>query len=342
MQRALSIFGDTSQREVSRQERRESPPDSFDSDRMVEHGKPFQPALRLARATPFLLKSSWPLPSNRNFDDRYSMNQPLHLVAGDSAAGCLRAACMSWGMPGTVIGFSDDLTQGPLGDLDARMRYMQTLLAGYGEFAEAPYSPFVEWRSIRTHLEQEPADAIVVWMGINVADAVLIRMVCDGLADSPLPLWRIIVPEVRERPYVVMHEPEHLARMMRMREPVSAQERAALAKDYLRIRDSNAFVRRLEQGQVIDVPVDFYDPLLIAACSSDWQAAARVVGHAMGDCDSHNLMGDGFFTMRLHALIDAGHIEVDGDRAMLRSFSVRRSMGAMGAMGPDGSTTIVP
>ena len=306
---------------------------------MVEHGKPFQTALPFQLATPFPLKAFWPFPSNCNFDDQYSMIQPLHFVAGDSAAGCLRAACRSWGMPGTVIGFSDDLTQGPLGDLDARVRYMQALLAGYGEFAEEPYSPFAEWRSIRTHLEQEQADAIVVWMGINVADAVLIRMVCDGLADSSVPLWCITVPEVRERPYVVMHEPEHLARMMSMREPVGDHERAALAKDYRRIRDSNAFVRRLEQGQVIDVPVDFYDPLLIAACGSDWQAAARVVGHAMGHCDGPNLMGDGFFTMRLRALIDAGQIEVDGDRSMLRGFSVRR---AMGSMGPDGSTTIAP
>ncbi|MFZ9408416.1 MAG: DUF3658 domain-containing protein [Burkholderiaceae bacterium] len=270
------------------------------------------------------------------------MNHPLHLVAGDSAAGSLRAACTTWGLPGTVIGFSDDLTQGPLGDLDARVRYMQALLKGYGEFADEPDVPFKAWRSIQAHLEQEQADAIIVWMGINVTDAVLIRMVCDGLAACPVPLWRITVPEVRERPYVAMHEPEHLARMMSMREPVSDHERTALAKDYLRIRDSNAFVRRLEQGQLIDVPVDFYDPLLIAACGSDWQAAARVVGHAMSHCDGPNLMGDGFFTMRLHALIDAGHIELDGDRSILRGFSVRRSMGFMGTMGPDCSTTIAP
>jgi hypothetical protein len=203
---------------------------------------------------------------------------------------------------------------------------MQALLKGYGECADEPDVPFKEWRSIRAHLEKGDTDALIVWTGANVTDAVLIRMVCDGLASCGIPMWRIPVPELNERPYVAMHAPEQLAQIVSRREPVSDANRAALAKDYVRIRDSNATVRRLEHGQVMDVPAGYYDPLLIAACSSSWQPAAHVVGHAMGQCDSPNLMGDGFFTLRLHALIDDGQIELRGDRSRLKGFSVRRTI----------------
>ncbi len=41
------------------------------------------------------------------------MRNPLHIALGDSAAGCLRAACRSHGMPGTVRSIPDDLSHGP-------------------------------------------------------------------------------------------------------------------------------------------------------------------------------------------------------------------------------------
>ena len=44
-------------------------------------------------------------------------NNYLHVALGDSAMGCLRAACQSDAMPGTVIGIQDNLSHGPLGDL---------------------------------------------------------------------------------------------------------------------------------------------------------------------------------------------------------------------------------
>lgn len=52
---------------------------------------------------------------------------PLHLVLGESAAGCVRAACtrVAPGLPGTVFGIPDDLSHGPLDDGDARAEYLR-------------------------------------------------------------------------------------------------------------------------------------------------------------------------------------------------------------------------
>jgi hypothetical protein len=226
---------------------------------------------------------------------------PIHLVLGDSAIGCVRAACLSFGMPGTVVGVSGDLAQGPLDD--------EALLS--------------QWRSLWARLDLEHPDAVIVWSGNNVADAVFVAMARDRLAGRPEPLLRVQVPEIATRPFVAMHSPEQIAQLYATRRALSDTERPFLAQDFVRIRDTCGPLRRLEQGRVVGVPVDYYDLLLMAACTAHWQAVGRVVGTAMSHCDGPNLLGDGFFSERLGVLVDAGRIEAKGPRTALRDCSVR-------------------
>ncbi len=225
----------------------------------------------------------------------------IHLVLGDSAVGCVRAACASCGMPGAVVGFFDGLAHGPLDD------------KALGS----------QWRALIARLELEQADAVTVWSGDNVGDAIFEAMACDQLAGWPGPLLRVRVPEIDGRPFVAMHSPEQLSQLYAMRRPLTAAERLSLAQEFARIRDSCGPLRRLEQGRVQGVPVDYYDSLVLSACTADWQAAGRVVGAAMGHCDGPNLTGDGFFRTRLGFLIDARRIEANGRRARLPDYSVR-------------------
>jgi hypothetical protein len=226
-------------------------------------------------------------------------------------------------LPGAVVGFSDDLAHGPLDDGEARVTYMRAIARDYGEGGIGAYAPFAEWRAAGERLERERPDAVIVWTGANVADATFIAMACDRLAGRREPLWRVSVPGIDLRPYVPTHSPEQLARLYATRELLSAADRLFLAQDFARIRETCGLVRRLESGRVVGVPVEHYDPLLLAACGPDWRAAARVVGTAMGICDGPNLMGDAFFTARLNSLIDVGRIEASGPRVTLRDYSVR-------------------
>ena len=244
---------------------------------------------------------------------------PLHLALGAAAAGSVRAACDSCGMPGAVVGFIDDLTHGPLADAEARAVYLRALSAGDSE-ADAPFS---QWRVVLWHLDREHPDAIIIWGGANVADAIFLAMACERLAGRRELLWRVRVPEIDGRPYVAMHAPEQIARLFATRRPLSAADRLALAQDFARIRDTCGPVRRLEQGRVVGAPIDCYDHLLLAACGPDWRAAGLVVGSAMARCDGPNLPGDGFFGARLGVLVDAGCIEVSGPRTAPRDNLVR-------------------
>ena len=78
----------------------------------------------------------------------------IHLVLGDSAAGCVRAAGASFSMPGAVFGFSGELAHGPLD-------------------AEALCSP---WRALVARLDLEQPEAVIVWGGNNVGDVIFVAM----------------------------------------------------------------------------------------------------------------------------------------------------------------------
>ena len=260
---------------------------------------------------------------------------PLHLVAGDSAAGCLRAACTSCGLPGAVAGLSADLAHGPLDDAEASATYLRAIAKSYGETDTADGSPFAQWQALGERLTRERPDALIVWVADNVADATFLAMTCDRLAGRREPLWRVQVREVDQRglrlgsaltalrSHVAMYSPEQLAQQFAARELLSNEDRLLLAQDFARVRDTSGHLRRLESGCVVGVPVEYYDPLLLSACGSDWQAAGRVVGMAMGGCDGANLVGDAFFTLRLLALIEAGYIETSGLQSRVLDCFVR-------------------
>ena len=56
-----------------------------------------------------------------------------HLALGDSAAGCVRAALQTLGVPGTVLVIADDFSHGLLVNGDARSDYLRACLRGYDD-----------------------------------------------------------------------------------------------------------------------------------------------------------------------------------------------------------------
>jgi hypothetical protein len=102
-------------------------------------------------------------------------------------------------------------------------------------------------------------------------------------------------------------------------------ERAALRQNFARIRDETGLLRRRQDGQLMGIPMDHYDGLLLEACSTEWTLAARIIGIAMGHCDAANSMSDLFFCTRLRALIAAGEVQADGPQSSVRYYSVRRA-----------------
>lgn len=254
-------------------------------------------------------------------------DNPLHLTLGDSAAGCVRAALsISPNISQAVMNISDDLSHGPLDDGLARAEYLR---AYYRDFDDRwdydKQDAFAPWLELIERLDRDLHDAVVIWTGENVSEATFLAMACDRLAGRPEPIAHVTVPGKHGRNYVAVHAPEELRAFYDSWRVLSDAERSVLAQDFARIREETGFLRRRQDGQIIGIPMNYYDSLLLEACSNEWTLAARVIGIAMGHCDPANSMSDLFFSSRLQALIAAGEIEADGPQSAIRYYSVKRN-----------------
>jgi len=246
----------------------------------------------------------------------------LHLALGASAAGNLRAACHSYGLPGSVLVVQDDLSHGPLGDGRLRAAYLRDCDRGYGDDCFDAVDAFEPWRALMASIDEGQPE-VVVWGGDNVSDAIFLRMTCWWLGNRPVRLRRVTVPPKEHVHYLPVHTPVEIAALYATAQNVSDDERALYAEDFLRIHEEASQLRRWEAGRIISVPMDLYDALLLEVCTTEWVPAARLVGTAMSRCDGHNLMSDLFFCSRMQRMIDEGLLEADTSPTRLRDYSVR-------------------
>ena len=228
-------------------------------------------------------------------------------------------------MPGGVHPIPDDLSHGPLADGRARLDYMRACFRGYDDWTFAATDAFAPWHELTRLLDDTGHRPILVWSGDNVSEASFLAMACWWLAGRPEPLLHVQIPPTDGRRHVATRTPAELAGLFADRRLLSGEERGRLAEAFAHIRDHTGLLRRWEEGRIIGVPIDAYDPLLLGSCPPSWTPAARVVGTAMSRCDPPNLISDLFFASRLQVLIDAGRIEADGPRLRLRDYTVRRA-----------------
>ena len=253
------------------------------------------------------------------------MSQPvyIHLVLGGSAGGCVRAAVVTYSLTGRVHVFDDDLSHGPLNDKQARLAYFRALYQNYGQLPEDPVPSLADLDSLSVHLAQDPTPEICIWAGENASERTFLEMACHSLRHFKGPVTRVGKTGLKSLPYIGPQTPTLLASLFNKREAVDSMTRAALSSDFLRLRDSGATLRKWEADEIVDVPADYYESLLLTCCSKDWLSAARVVGTAMGRCDENNLLGDVFLSGRLQHLIAEGLIEASGPQESLRDYDVR-------------------
>lgn len=250
----------------------------------------------------------------------------LHLALGDSAAGCLRAACRDHGLAGEVFTIPEDPSHGPLADGIARIAYMRVCFQGVGEWQVRFEDAFEPWRTLLQLLDRRPVDTVVVWSSDSLSDAIFLRMAAHWLVGRPEKMTKVITDSSEEgrRVEVATFAPADLAARHATRQDIVAPEREALARDYAAIRDRTGTLRRWEAGRITGLPQDHYDGLVLNSCGKAWQMAARVVGNAMAHCPPRNALSDVFLGNRLQHLIEAGIVEADGPRHALQGYRVRR------------------
>lgn len=244
----------------------------------------------------------------------------LHLTLGDHAAGLLREACQSHNLSGAVFSIPDDLTHGPLDNGPARLAYFKACYRGFADWTFTSTDAFAPWQELLANLDRAQPTEIVIWAGDNVSEATFLPMTCAWLDGRGDIVSHVVLPSGTYTGQLTLAQ---LASLFRSRSTLTQAERTALAEDFARIRDQTGFFRRWEHGRIIGVPMERYDDLLLRACPTDWTSSVHLIGTAMAACEPANRMSDLFLTIRLRALIEAGHIEADLSAPGLGQYAIR-------------------
>lgn len=252
----------------------------------------------------------------------------LHIVLGDSAAGTLREACQTLGLPGKVQSIADELSHGPLHDGRARSVYFKTHIYGHSPDVGIPDDAFRDWSVLDEFVRSRAFDAITIWNSFAISDAIFLRMACARLRGFE---GRVDSVNTSEGPWhgVGTNNPKQLVAHYGHRVVLSMDDRDALAREFDEIVARKDLLRVFAGDRIVSAKSDHFDSYVLSFATPQWERAARIIGNCLGNRKDHKMMiGDAFFEWRLRGLIQSGQLEAQGDLSHMRGYQVRRRGGA--------------
>lgn len=254
----------------------------------------------------------------------------LHIAPGDSAAGSLTRAIRDAGRDDEVLPFRDDLSCGPIDQDEPSAR-----AAWWDQFydaSEAAAHLREFWERVAT-----TDDRLVVWFGRHSARELAFFLAwVDRLGERP---YQIIDMTGRRLPFrgrdgsTVLSQPvqsvsivqsDALRSLLGQEHPITAQDRNESRQRWQCLRRENAPFRIVTETGLVSAPIDYFDPLLLAQATPEWQKVALIVGKTMGyNSEPYFQVYDLMLRARIVALVDEGRLLADGDPWEMHSCRIR-------------------
>ncbi|RYM56299.1 DUF3658 domain-containing protein [Serratia proteamaculans] len=238
------------------------------------------------------------------------------------SGGCVRLA-----YPGeNVLDFTDNLSFGPLYALDDD-RALQARSRWFRDLHHSVYAP--EWDT--------SVQRLTAMENLKIQLAAVSGQVTLWVGDNPDEqlMLRALLPLIGERQVFVVNVTEHTGRMStnwcpaEMLEPLwirrrelTQEDKVALIEDWRRLLADTAPVRIFTQGEMQGKALDYYDPLLLEHCPSEYTQGSRVVGNAM--VNTPYSVDDTFLNFRLYALIEQGVLQAQTGGVNMNRLQVRQ------------------
>jgi hypothetical protein len=258
------------------------------------------------------------------------------MVFTASGAGCLVQALRKSGRRDPVITCFDDMSFGPINPADSasRAEWVEKqlgrtdwqLATGTSERAWNetlfPDNRKVAWLSRRSTMEYAN---FLEWLwrhGDAPCDVVDLTDVKISRRPEHGP------PEPRLAISLAMLHRDIIAgeRLWELAAPLQAGTRTRYHDRWRQLREENAPLRVIEGGTLRSAPIDYFDSLLMAHATDDWQKVLRIVGHGLtADWDDGVVQtGDLVLAARINALVDSGRLECRGESPLdMRNSEVR-------------------
>ena len=240
----------------------------------------------------------------------------IHIVYGESGAATLRLALSDLGRDDSVVAFPEVLQYAPLfADFDSSLIYdyalrcsdLQVINNPLIEVLLGPIMSFVT-------TDFSAYDDVILWRGETAGDRLFGYMACAlvgrDLSVVDLAPLRGVLPNPNVAALSMGHcSVGNLKLLLGGVEPLSKSEKSANAELWYRWSKSVADLRLLsDNGEIVEADRQIFDDVILSACSSEWQPAARVVGRAL--CQIDFVVGDSFLHCRIVELASEGKILV--------------------------------
>jgi hypothetical protein len=234
----------------------------------------------------------------------------IHLAGGPAQAGSLCIVLRRIRRFECVVGVSDNLAVGPLHDVDsdakARIAWWDTMHSDpFGDHDPSDFDEREMWQGLR-----DTGSNVVVWHGPNAIERLFALRACWHLRDHPERLFEVTL-EPHEDLFIAVGvvPPAQLVAAWEQRAPVP--DVAARAARWQQIRDTSGdWIRTLEDNEIVQHPLDVYDPAILEGCKGDWANSIRVIGHVLA---YYHAPGDGLIRWRIAQMLDRGVLEGRGD-----------------------------
>jgi hypothetical protein len=249
-----------------------------------------------------------------------------HVAPNIASAASIRAALDAAGDGAAeVIEFRDDLSCGPIEDMNSRLDWWRTTFTG-------------DMGISRTHLrgsaaeEAHQLDAVdrgarlIVWFGhASAQEYACYLSVAEQLHGRPLHVIDVAAPRNGVDPVDAASAavPDQLGRYLGSERLLPDSERAELAHQWSALRARNAPLRVVSAAELVSVPIDHFDDALLTHIHADPRPMTAVIADTMSD---HRFqVGDWMLQQRIITLIAATKVVAVGDPSIARSCLIRRA-----------------
>lgn len=243
----------------------------------------------------------------------------LHVTSGENSAGCLRQGLHRIGREERVVHFWDDLSVGPLHDLNrgaaARLAWWSRV---EGKKIPAREARKLDDRKIWKRIVHD-ARNVVLWYGPHITEFLYALRACWMLRRVASRLYEVRLPPHPNGKLNAFYGavgivgPEGVARGWPTLRRVRDVSRRAERWRALQSRPGDT-MRRLDGWRVREHPVTYRDSDLLAECGFTWTSSTAVIGHVVS---CRGPTGDVVLVWRLRELIAAGLLEGRGPQTAL-------------------------
>lgn len=243
----------------------------------------------------------------------------LHIASGENSASCVREGLRRIGRSERIEHFWDDLSVGPLHDLDRGAASRAARWSRVtGKKVPAREARKLDDRAVWKRIVHDTRP-VVLWYGPHITEFLYALRACWMLRRSASRLYEVRLPshpnEKLEAFYgaVGIVGPEGVARGWPTLRRVRDVSRRAERWSALQSGPHDA-MRRLNGWRVREHPVTLRDLDLLAQCGSAWTSSIYVIAHVLS-CGGPT--GDAVLAWRVRELVATGVLEGRGPRTAL-------------------------